>query len=66
VGWACSTHGRGEKSVQGFGGKAHRKDPAEDQGVDGRIVSEWIVGRLDVRMLSGLNCLRKGVGGGLL
>jgi hypothetical protein len=27
VGGACSTHGRGEKSVQGLGGKARRKEP---------------------------------------
>jgi hypothetical protein len=26
VGGACVTHGRGEKSVQGFGGKARRKE----------------------------------------
>jgi hypothetical protein len=26
VGGACSTHGRGEESVQGFGGKARRKE----------------------------------------
>jgi hypothetical protein len=26
VGGACSTHGRGEKSVQGFGGKARGKE----------------------------------------
>jgi hypothetical protein len=26
VGWACGTHGRGEKSVQVFGGKARRKE----------------------------------------
>jgi hypothetical protein len=25
VGWTCGTNGRGEKSVQGFGGKARRK-----------------------------------------
>jgi hypothetical protein len=24
--WACGTHGRGEKIVQGFGGKAQRKE----------------------------------------
>jgi hypothetical protein len=28
VGGACSTPGRGEKSVQGFGGKARRKETA--------------------------------------
>jgi hypothetical protein len=26
VGGACSTHGRGEKSIQGFGGRARRKE----------------------------------------
>jgi hypothetical protein len=26
MGGACSTHGRGETSVQGFGGKARRKE----------------------------------------
>jgi hypothetical protein len=26
VGGACGTHGRGEKSLQGFGGKARRKE----------------------------------------
>jgi hypothetical protein len=26
VGEACGTHGRGKKSVQGFGGKARRKE----------------------------------------
>jgi hypothetical protein len=26
VGGACGTHGRGQKSVQGFGGKARRKE----------------------------------------
>jgi hypothetical protein len=27
VGRVCGMHGRGEKSVQGFGGKARRKEP---------------------------------------
>jgi hypothetical protein len=26
MGGACGTHGRGEKGVQGFGGKARRKE----------------------------------------
>jgi hypothetical protein len=42
VGGACGTQGRGEECVQCFGGKARRKD----QGVDGRMGSEWILGRL--------------------
>jgi hypothetical protein len=47
VGGACDTHGRGEKSVQGFGGKARRlRDHSEDQGIGRRMGSEWILGRL--------------------
>jgi hypothetical protein len=29
VGGACGTHGRGEKSVQDFGGRARRKETTE-------------------------------------
>jgi hypothetical protein len=44
MGGACGTHGRGEKSIQGFGGKAHgEKDRSEDRGVDGRMDSEWVL-----------------------
>jgi hypothetical protein len=50
-GGACSMHGRGEKSVQGFGGK---------------MGSEWILGRLGWGVWIGFDCLRTGTGGGLL
>jgi hypothetical protein len=44
---ACGTHGRREKSVQSIGGKARRrKDHWKDQGVDGCMGSEWILGIL--------------------
>jgi hypothetical protein len=46
VGGACGTHGRGEKRVQGFGGKARGRDHLKDQGVDGRMQSKWTLGRL--------------------
>jgi hypothetical protein len=46
VGRACGTHGRGEKRVQGFGGKARGKEHLEDQGVDGRMGSKRTLGRL--------------------
>jgi hypothetical protein len=46
VGGACGTHGRGEKRVQGFAGKARRKDHLKDKGVDGRMGSNWTLGRL--------------------
>jgi hypothetical protein len=38
----------------------------EDQGVDGRMGSEWILGRLTVGAKSGSILLRIGAGGGLL
>jgi hypothetical protein len=37
VGTACGTHGRGEKSVQSFGGKSPERDHLQDQGIEGRI-----------------------------
>jgi hypothetical protein len=36
--WACSTRGRGEKSVQGFGGKDRRK---ETTGKTKAYVGRW-------------------------
>jgi hypothetical protein len=36
VGRACGTHGKGEKSVQGFGGKARRKETS-------RKTEAWMV-----------------------
>jgi hypothetical protein len=49
VGGACGTHGRGEKSVQGFGGEGPKeRDNSEDRGVDGRKGLKWILGRLVV------------------
>jgi hypothetical protein len=38
---ACGTHGRVDKSVQGFGGKVRRKETT-----GGKMGSEWILGRL--------------------
>jgi hypothetical protein len=47
VSGACGTHGRGEKCVQVFDGKSPKeKDHLKDQGVDGRMGSKWILGRL--------------------
>jgi hypothetical protein len=42
----CGTHERGEKIVQGFGGKPKERDHSEDQGVGGRMRSEWMLGIL--------------------
>jgi hypothetical protein len=66
VGGACGTHGRGEKSVEGFGRKAKERDHLEDQGVGGKMGSEWILGRLAWGVLVGFDRLRTGTGGGLL
>jgi hypothetical protein len=38
----------------------------EDQGVGGKMVSEWILGRLGWGVCIGFDCLRTGTGGGLL
>jgi hypothetical protein len=47
VGGACDTHGRGEKSIQGFGGKARRKEPLE------RPRHKWEDGiRMDLREIN--------------
>jgi hypothetical protein len=43
---ASGTRGTGEKSVQIFGGKSRRKEITEDQGVDGTMGSECILGTL--------------------
>jgi hypothetical protein len=59
VGGACGTHGRGEKSVQGFGGKTRRKETTWKMG------SEWILGRLAWGVSIGFDWLRTGTGGGL-
>jgi hypothetical protein len=37
----------GGEGVQGFGWESEkRRDHLEDQGIDGRMGSEWILGRL--------------------
>jgi hypothetical protein len=38
----------------------------EDQGVNGRMGPEWILGRLAGRVWSGSSLLKIGTGGGLL
>jgi hypothetical protein len=50
VGWTCGMHGRGEKIVQGFGGKPRRKETTrKTEDVEGRMGSEWVLGNwLDV------------------
>jgi hypothetical protein len=45
VGRECGTLRSGDKRAQGFGGKAGRRDNLKDRGVDGRTVSEEILGR---------------------
>jgi hypothetical protein len=47
VGGACSSHGKGEKSVEGFWWESPKeRDHLEDQGVGGEMGSEWILERL--------------------
>jgi hypothetical protein len=51
----------------GFCWESHKKrDHLGDQSVDGRLGSEWILGRLAGGFQSGSTWLRIGTGGGLL
>jgi hypothetical protein len=58
----------------GGGGEVYRvwwespreRDHLKDQGVDGRMGLEWIVGRLAGRVWSGFTWRRIGIVGGLL
>jgi hypothetical protein len=45
VGGACDTHGRGEYRTFWWESPKERNH-SEDQGVDGRVGSEWILGRM--------------------
>jgi hypothetical protein len=47
-------------------GKPEEKYHLEDQGVGGKMGSEWILGRLALEVWIGLDWLRTGTGGGLL
>jgi hypothetical protein len=47
-------------------GKPMERDHSEDRGVDWRIGSKWILGRLAGGGWSGFSWLRIGTGGGLL
>jgi hypothetical protein len=67
VGGACGAHGRGEKSVQGFGGESPKeRDHLEDQGVGGKMGSKWILGRLAWGVWIGFDWLRTETGVRLL
>jgi hypothetical protein len=38
----CSTYGREERCIQGFGGETWGRDHLEDPGVDGKIIIRWV------------------------
>jgi len=55
MGVACSMYGRGEKCIQDFGGKTRVKETTwKNQGVDGRIILNWIFKMWDRRSWMGL------------
>jgi hypothetical protein len=44
----------------------HGRDHAEDPGVDGKIISEWILEKSGGKMWTGCIWFRTGISGGLL
>jgi hypothetical protein len=46
VGRACGMHGRGQKSTRFLWESLKERDHSEDRGIDRRMGSEWILGRL--------------------
>jgi hypothetical protein len=66
MGRTCGTHERGEECIQGFDESQKERDHLEDQGIDGRLGSEWILGRLAGGVYIGSSWLRIRTGGGLL
>jgi hypothetical protein len=58
--------GEGRKVYKVLVGKPEGKRPPGRQGVDGKMGSEWILGRLAWDVWIGFDWLRTGTGGGLL
>jgi hypothetical protein len=65
VSGACSTHGR-EKCTRFWWESPKERDNLKDQGVGGKMGSEWILGRLAWGVWIGFDWLRTGTGGRLL
>jgi hypothetical protein len=63
---ACGTHGRREKCRRFWWEGPKERDHLEDQGVGGKMGSEWILARLAWGVWIGFDCLRTRTGGGLL
>jgi hypothetical protein len=57
--------GEGRKMYRVLVGKPEGKDQLKDQGIDGRMGLEWILGILAVGVGSGFTWLRIGIGDGL-
>jgi hypothetical protein len=46
VGGTCGMHGEGEKMYKGWWESPKESEHSEDRGRDGRMGSEWILGRV--------------------
>ena len=67
MGGACSAYGGIREVYTGFWwGNLRETDHLEDPCVDGRIILRWIFMKWDLRVWTGSNWLRIGIGGVLL
>jgi hypothetical protein len=66
--WAGHVARMGEKrgAYRVLVGKPEGKNHLENPGVDGKIILKWIIKKWDGQARTGLICLRRGAGGGLL
>jgi hypothetical protein len=66
TGGACSTYGREERRMQGFGGNLRERGHLGDPGVDWRIILRWVFMKWGVGVWTEWSWLRIGTGGGHL
>jgi hypothetical protein len=66
MGGTCGTYGVEERCIQGIGGKKPGKETWKAVNVDGRIILNWILKKVNGRAWTGSMWLKIGAAGRLL